>query len=334
MRRRGSAVDAQAPGQDSFLDVVCNLVGIMVVLVMVVAAHAKSAIIAEEASQPVAETIDVAGAQQAAQQVEAGILELQQRIGRQEFEIAYRNAERDQIQKLVLLAEQELSNRQSQMSAEDQARLALEQQVQAAQGELSRVQITLEADVKSPPAAIPHLPTPMAKTVFTKEEHYRLLRGKLVYVPFNEMIERMQADAPSKVHRLKTVPRVEEVLPVVQGFGGRYILRRADANVDTKFGPARQSLVELERLWLIDADQNLGEPLASALQAGSQFRARLAGLDRERTVITVWVYPDSFEEFRILKGELFKAGFLTAARPLPDGVPIGGAPDGSRSAAE
>lgn len=333
--RRGSASQVQAPGHDAFLDVVCNLVGIMVVLVMVVAAHAKSVLIAEEASQPAAsETIDVAGAVADARRIEAGIVDLQQRIGRQQFEIAYRNAERDQIQKLVLLVEDELAKRQSQMSDEDKARLELEQQIQAAQSELARVQLSLDTNTKSPPAAIPHLPTPMAQTVFTSEVHFRLLGGRLVYVPFAEMVERMQADAPSKVHRLKSVPRIEEVLPVVQGFGGRYILRRADAEVATKFGPSRQSLVELERLWLVDADQNLGEPLATALAAGSQFRARLTGLDRERTVITVWVYPDSFEEFRTLKGELFKAGFLTAARPLPDGVPIGGAPDGSRSSAE
>jgi hypothetical protein len=188
------------------------------------------------------------------------------------------------------------------MSDEDKARLELEQQIQAAQSELARVQLSLDTNLKSPPTAIPHLPTPMAQTVFTREEHFRLLGGRLVYVPFSEMVERMQADAPSKVHRLKNVPRIEEVLP--------------------------------ERLWLVEADQNLGEPLESALAAGSQFRARLTGLDRERTVITVWVYPDSFAEFRTLKGELFKAGFLTAARPLPDGVPIGGAPDGSRSSAE
>ena len=332
--RRGSAVDAQAPGQDSFLDVVCNLVGIMVVLVMVVAAHAKSAIIAEGQPPAESETIDVAGAEAEASRVETGLVELQQQIGRQQFEIAYRNAERDQIQKLVLLAEEELAKRQSQMSDVDKARLALEQQIQAAQTELARVGLALDTSIKPPPAAIPHLPTPMAKTVFTKEEHFRLLGGRLAYVPFNEMVERMQADAPSKVHRLKTVPRIEEVLPVVQGFGGRYILRRADADVPTKFGPARQSLVELERLWLVEADQNLGEPLAAALAAGSQFRARLTGLDRERTVITIWVYPDSFAEYRLLKAELFEAGFLAAARPLPDGVPIGGAPDGSRSSAE
>jgi hypothetical protein len=335
--RRQRSNQADAPGQDAFLDVVANLVGILIILVIIVAAHTKSVILAEEA-EPAggddATKLNVASAQAAAQRVEVGLAELQQNIARQQFEIAYRNAERDQIQKVVLLAEQELVQRREQMSEEQKARLDLEQQIAAAKNELGSIQVALATSIKPPPTAIPHLPTPMAKTVFSTETHFRLLGGRLVYVPLTEMIERLQADAPSKVHRLQNAPRIEESLPIVQGFGGRYVLRRTDTDVATKFGPARQSRIELEKIWLEDAEPNLGEPLKQSLQAGSQFRARLAGLDRERSVITVWVYPDSFEEFRTLKGELYKAGFLTAARPLPTGVPVGGSPDGSRSSAE
>ena len=35
-----------------------------------------------------------------------------------------------------------------------------------------------------------------------------------------------------------------------------------------------------------------------------------------------------------MSAELFKLGYLTAGRPLPDGHPIGGSPDGTRSSAE
>ncbi len=56
--------------------------------------------------------------------------------------------------------------------------------------------------------------------------------------------------------------------------------------------------------------------------------------DPDRTTVTVWVYPDSFNQFRTLKAELFRRRFLTAGRPLPEGHPIGGSPDGSRSASQ
>ena len=335
--RRSNSNQVEAPGQDSFLDVICNLVGIMIVLVMVVAAHAKSVLVQGEAQKQAAATepaIDVDGAQRAAHNVEVGIGELQGKIETQGMEIAYRNLERDQLQRLVLLAEEDLDKRRSQMSDEQKSQVDLERRLRGAEAELARMDLALEANVKPPPTTIPHLPTPMAKTVFTSEVHFRLLGGRLVYVPFNEMVERMQAEAPERAQRLKNAARIEETLPIVQGFGGRYILRRANVNVPSRLGPAQHTLVELERLWLVDAEDHLGEPFEAALEAGSQFRARLTGLDPKRNVITVWVYPDSFEHFRRLKEELFEAGFLAAARPLPNGVPIGGAPDGSRSLAE
>lgn len=40
------------------------------------------------------------------------------------------------------------------------------------------------------------------------------------------------------------------------------------------------------------------------------------------TVVTAWVYPDSFGEFRKLKTALYREGFLAAARPLPPEILI------------
>jgi hypothetical protein len=63
-------------------------------------------------------------------------------------------------------------------------------------------------------------------------------------------------------------------------------------------------------------------------------RTILAAFDPRQATVTVWVYPDSFDQFRQIKEELYKLGFLTASRPLPDGQPITGAPQGTRSAAQ
>ena len=78
----------------------------------------------------------------------------------------------------------------------------------------------------------------------------------------------------------------------------------------------------------------LGEPVATALSDRSDFRSRLAAVSPQSVVATIWVYPDSFAEFRQLKQELYELGFSTAARPLPHGVLIAGSPEGSRSAAQ
>ncbi|MFN0020304.1 MAG: hypothetical protein ACKVP0_18755 [Pirellulaceae bacterium] len=325
--RRKSNSQAEAPGQDSFLDVVANLVGILIILVMIVSAHAKSAMIAEETSTtnprtPVGPSPDLAAAEAAAADVEKNMAELEGKIQRQALEVAFRQEERGQLQTIVALAEQELAKSRDAMTEEDRAQYDLAQDLIQSKGELERLGQTITSVVKPSKTVLQHLPTPMAKTVFGHEMHFRLLGGRLAYVPMNEMTDALQKDAPTKVQKLRSQPRIEESLPVRDGFGARYSLRREGDRV------------AFEEIYMVDAEENLGEPANQALQPNSLFRGRLNGHDPKRTTVTVWVYPDSFDEFRQLKGELFKLGFLTAARPLPFGVPIAASPDGNRSTAE
>jgi hypothetical protein len=329
----------EAPGQDSFLDVVANLVGILIILVMVVGAQTTRGLIARETANRAAPESavppkELAAAESAAASVEQSIGELQQKISRQNLEVALREQERNQVQLLVTIAEQRLAEHRNQLGASEQAQYDAREQLAAARGELARLSQDQAALTRPAPAVLQHLPTPMAKTVFGTEIHFRLLGGRLAYVPWDEMLERLKADAPSHVHKLRDAPRAEMSLPVISGFGARYVLQRAEVEIQTRMGVASQSKIELEKIYFVDAEPNLGVPLAEALKSGSQFRSLLAGRRPEQTTVTIWVYPDSFDQFRDLKAELFKQGYLTAGRPLPTGHPIGGSPDGSRSSAE
>jgi hypothetical protein len=78
------------------------------------------------------------------------------------------------------------------------------------------------------------------------------------------------------------------------------------------------------------ARQLIGETATEALAPRSRFRQVLADITPETTV-TLWCYPDSFEEFRALREELHRLGIPTAGRPMPEGAPIGGSTDGSKS---
>jgi hypothetical protein len=338
-RRAGKAKDIEEPGQDSFLDVVANLVGVMIILVMVVGAQAQKGFIAQErakqttAPEPVP-IVDVAGAEAAAASVEASISELDGRIKDASIEAARREAERNRVQLLVTIAEQRLAEHRTALDEQARESYDLVEQLNQAKAEMARLDASQTALTKPSPAVLEHLPTPMAKTVFGREIHFRLLGGKVAYVPWDEMLERLKADAPGHVGKLRDSARAEMSLPVINGFGARYILRRAEVETQTRLGVATQSRVELEKLYFVDAEPNLGVPLAKALETGSEFRSRIGAMPPQQTTVTIWVYPDSFDEFRALKAELFKLGYLTAGRPLPAGHPIGGSPDGSRSSAE
>ena len=87
--------------------------------------------------------------------------------------------------------------------------------------------------------------------------------------------------------------------------------------------------------WVVEPVTRLrGETLNAALTAGSEFRRQIEALDPERSVVTLWVYPDSFEMYRKLQEFAHRENFTVAARPLPMGIPIAGSPQGSRSAGQ
>lgn len=74
-----------------------------------------------------------------------------------------------------------------------------------------------------------------------------------------------------------------------------------------------------------------GEAAAKALAAGSEFRFLTDRLDAQFAVVTFWVYPDSFGLFRDLREHLYRRRIEVAARPLPPGAPIGYSPYGTAS---
>jgi len=331
----------EAPGKDSFLDVVANVVAILIILVIVVGSQASKTVIDRESAKqrdrvagsgPLRE---VAGAEAAAVSVELGVQELQDRIGRQQFEISYRKAERDQVQLLVTAAEQRLAEHRDQLSDAERQRYDVEAELVASRGELTKLsQAESSLSGKRQPTVIQHLPTPMARTVFGTEIHFRLLGHRLAYVPWDEMTERLKADAKNHLYKLKDSPRVELSLPEIAGFGARYALRKSEVRVETKMGTATQSGIELEEIQLVEIEPNLGQPVAQAIAPGSELRGRLSALKPQSATVTIWVYPDSFDDFRLIKAELFKLGFLCAARPMPMGEHIAGSPTGARSSAE
>lgn len=341
MKRRQPASGINAPGQDSFLDVVCNLVGILIILVMVVSARASGAAASVHAEKvdvhrPAVSAADVAMAAAAERSVQASVFEIEEqrlRVGR-EAELKHR--ERERLLLLIGAARREIAEQRAGLDANSQARfdaqraaLALQQQL----AELERAKQSLVTE-EAAPEVLHHYPTPLARTVFGHEEHFRLSGGKICYVPFNEVVAELKREAPQKVWKLKDAREVTETLGPIKDFRMRYTLARTEIQVETKFGPASQDHIELDHFVLLPVREDLGEPLAQAMLPGAQFRTYLDRVNPKTTTITIWTYPDSYNEFRNLRQQLLQMGFSTAARPLPAGHPIGGAPSGSRSSAE
>lgn len=335
-RTRDDAHDA--PGTDSFLDVVCNLVGILIILVMVVGIRAKDAFVAAQSAPPVqaASHVDVDSARQAAKNVEDHINHIGQQIKEVNGELERRTEERNRLQAVTMAAREKIEELKNNLDGRQRERFELNRQLAAAHHSLRSLELERDAVAAAPKAVgvIEHLPTPMAKTVLGREEHFRLSGNRLTYIPWESLVEKLKTEAPEKVWKLKEAPRITESLGPEGGFMMKYSLVRKQYTTPTKVGVAIRQGVELEKFVLVPVQENLGEPVEEALRPGSQFQSRLSQYDPQRTTLTIWVYPDSFDDFRTLKQELFRRGYLTAARPLPDDLPIGGSPQGTRSAAE
>ncbi|MFO0913693.1 MAG: hypothetical protein U0795_12105 [Pirellulales bacterium] len=345
MRRRPHE-QSTSIGEEGYLNVVGQLVGILVVLVVVVGMSARGAWEesqrkAEANQAPSGPTLAEVEAQlRAANAKMESLKEANARIlldrQRMQAEIAMRQMERDRLNMMRAQIEQEIKAQRENWSRAQQHSAQLKDQIDANEQELAKLKLRLEqlSSAEDETVVLEHVPTPMAQTVFGNEEHYRLLGGRLAYVPLNALIEELKTDARQRLPELKNSNEITASIGPLQGFTMRYQLARQVLEVDTRFGTQTHELGQLIGFELIADSDQLGEPIAELTRPGSILHDQLLRWPASKTVITVWTYPDSYDDFRRLRDYLQGLGYLCAARPLPAGQPISGSPQGTRSAAQ
>lgn len=340
-RRRNGNQPTAAPSEDSFLDVVANLVGILIILVVVVGAHAganwvqNEDLSEEQAALAVAEK-DLVAAKAEARSRENHNLDVEAQIRQNEQIARLAGAQRAELLKRVTLAKQELLQKQANLETEDREQFEIQNEIadlQAALDEIS-TQTDLIRAQDTGPRKIDHLPTPIARTVFTDEVHFRLIRGRLAPVPLEELIDEMKNEWRAQANQLKYSNETVEIVGPIEGFRLQYKLQLVSKTIVSEYSQQIRQEPEFAGFVLVPISDELGTSLEEALQPNSWLDARIKRLDPEETTITVWVYPDSYREFAELKKHLYERGFLTAGWPLPEGMLISGGPNGFRSNAQ
>lgn len=332
---------ADPPGQDSFLDVVANLVGILIILVVVIGAHAGASWTDREQEVKNSEELtrltgEAELARDEAANRERHNLEVEQKINSEIAMAKLRDAERDRLQLLVRSAQLEVEERLKEVSQDQKTSVDLNQKIASAQTQLISLQREHEALLaqETGPNVIEHLPTPIARTVFSNEVHFRLKNDRLAFVPLNELVEEMRNEWRVKADNLKLARETVETVGPIEGFRMQYRLALVEQIVRVEFGEMRREVPEFMGFVLLPISDNLGTSVDEALATNSWFEYRLSRLDPNETTITIWVYPDSYDEFAKVKSWLFERGYPTAGWPLPDGYPIAGGPNGYRSTAQ
>lgn len=178
--------------------------------------------------------------------------------------------------------------------------------------------------------------TPVSTPVRAEELHFECRYGRIAFVDVKTFLSDVRRNMEDKGKELRTQWQVQATTEAVGPFRMRYILERQRNTVESMFGgggPANQDsygygLSE----WRIEpVVYERGETLEAALKPGSDFRRVVDGLSPTTAVVTIWVYGDSFPAYRQLRDYLQDHEITVAGRPLPDDLPIASSRRGSAS---
>ncbi len=324
---RRTTEDQEATGADSFLDVITNIVGILIVLVMVVGKHASDSMANPE---PVPSNHELVAVRDEALSIEREVHELQARMLGVQQEMQLRTLERSQLQTLVTAIERELESKQQTLGEAANTQYTVNRDLAIARDALARMKAELEL-IENAPARqtvqIKSYPTPLGVTVHGKEVFLQLRNGRLTVVPLEVLMTRLKGALRNKISgTLGANPELTGTIGPYDGFRIRY---RLDRRL-TPEGPS-YSFATIE---FVPVSNQLGEPVEQALKAGSEFRTAIGQMSPDLYTVTLWTAADSFSEYARLKQMLCEMGFQVAGWPLENGEAIGMSPYGRASTAQ
>ncbi len=178
--------------------------------------------------------------------------------------------------------------------------------------------------------------SPVSRELQAEELFMECRKGRVTVIDLGGLYEQVGKVLRDQGEKLRTQRDVADVTPAVGAFQMRYLIERErelheevvpglslDARGNYRFGLASWELQPV--------DDDRGEPVENAFVAGSAFRRVIDSLDSHQTAVTLWVYPDSFPLYRKLRDYLHDRDIVVAGRLLPEGAPIAGSKRGTAS---
>ncbi len=330
-------------GDDSFLDIVANLVGVMIILVVVLGVQSSKFVKAsldKKAADEIHEKLD-----EPTRVAESYLQEVQKHekeLTLYDMETQYRQIERDKVLENNLILKGKIDQWTASLDESRKHQVAKLQEVIELEQKRNQLSLSLSdalSDSKSQvtePIVLQHLPTPMARTVFTKELHLMLSQGKIAVIPWDSLVDALKRRVSNMVSSSSSPrkDRLRDHLGPIDGFVMEFSLVRKRGLMSNGYAQSVGELLSLEKFEIDATDEVVFESVAQSMSDAGRLAIELTRYNAREIVPTVWVYPDSFEAYRDLKDVLFQRGYLSAARPIPEGVRIGAAPTGTKSVAQ
>ncbi len=369
-------------GSDSFLDVVCNIVGILIILIVVVSVKVqrqpnfdqelvaaqlqrddaerkqqeqivlrmsdKKA--AEDSQQTLRSEIDQLKIQRQLlqsdlEQLEKSISELEKELNglratdqkaKKKLETIVANetsltAQIAELRKTLDAKNNELKALTAAITTADAEKSQSENRMQMAVLETQKLTEVLgKIEQKSNPTdKLQHRLMPVTRTVEKGEIHFRVSNGRISEIPIEGLLKRLEKQVRAAGFR-----DVAGVVGPVGGYRMSYELQRVGSNGIQALQTGEYSVsLQLNRWEIIPDPSLVEETFDEAVRPGSHYRHVIQEVDPD-TVVTLWIYPDSFEGFHAIREVAHGLNLRVAARPLPFGQAIIGSQTGSKSNAQ
>jgi hypothetical protein len=175
--------------------------------------------------------------------------------------------------------------------------------------------------------------TPVSRAVHADEMFFECRHGRITFIDLPAFMQEVHATLDDRVSTLRTQWQVSATTAPAGPFRLHYTVEREKGTLEgigggPQGGGFRYGLSE----WTLEPiTENRGETLDVAMRDKSEFRKLVDRLDPQITVVTFWVYPDSFELFRRVRDHLYERGIEVAGRPLSDDSPIAASRSGTAS---
>jgi hypothetical protein len=360
-------------GSDSFLDVVANVVGILIILMVIAGLRvSREPTIEPEVDRAVAQpqpaAVDEPEPEQEPPQVVeptppavdvvqvpplapaepppeliARARELQARMVGLTSDIEQSKRRQADLERRRTEIATQVTSLQQALQGDEQARAAAERQSGDAQTSLRELQgrlAVLQGELRTAAAEVPatqvlqHRVTPVSRQVEGKEVHFRLAGGRVSVVPLDALANELKFRIERNRDSLMRLQRYDGSIGPVEGYKMHYVIERLPMSVLEELQFGPGYVrMALSFYELEPLPESVTESAEEALVRSSRFRRELERAGPDTTV-TFWVYPDSFDLHRRLLEYVHGVGLDVAARPLPTGVPIAGSPNGSKSMAQ
>ncbi|MGL4513102.1 MAG: hypothetical protein ACRCT8_08405 [Lacipirellulaceae bacterium] len=339
MRRNSADQEDEIPGGDTFLDVIANLVGILVLLIVCVGVRASQKVATPVAATDPAE-VEAAEAEAnlALREVMADRRELSKLVEQAQItrnESAIRDQARADIAVYAAKLRAELDAERAKLSEQDRRSFDTSNQLAQARmklDELARQQVALAAsEADAEVTEIEFDSKPIVRERVDDEVLVRLEGDRVSYLPLDELKQAVELSlngvATNTGGDLSKPARFERLVGPIDGYSLRCLFERSLAR-------SQQGTMLLTQLILARLEPQANvvtESIDDATTSGSTVARRLDRVNPAKTVVTVVVFPDSFDTLPDFEKRLRDRGFRVAKTMQRDGQAITFSPGGRTS---